>query len=107
MWQWIRLGANYAEGKTKEETLELLDSPGIIPAKQVDQEAALKLAVCNDIGHVRRTCPPRRTSREAGGGEAHLDGQWVLEAALPVDLTCMCGVCVCRRRMMCRWWRPS
>jgi len=28
----------------------LLDSPGIIPAKQVNQECALKLAICNDIG---------------------------------------------------------
>ena len=30
--------------------LELLDSPGIIPAKQVDQSIAIKLAICNDIG---------------------------------------------------------
>ena len=37
-------------GSRKEDELELLDSPGIIPAKQVDQNTAFKLAVCNDIG---------------------------------------------------------
>ena len=35
---------------TQEGALELLDSPGIIPARQVDQNAAVKLAICNDIG---------------------------------------------------------
>ena len=30
--------------------IELLDSPGIIPARQLDQRAALRLAICNDIG---------------------------------------------------------
>jgi ribosome biogenesis GTPase A len=49
--QWIRL----RDAKTREDQLELLDSPGIIPAKQVDFETALKLAVCNDIGQVRRS----------------------------------------------------
>lgn len=33
-----------------EQELELLDSPGIIPARQDDQNQALKLAICNDIG---------------------------------------------------------
>jgi ribosome biogenesis GTPase A len=28
----------------------LLDSPGIIPARQLDQRSALFLAICNDIG---------------------------------------------------------
>ncbi|KAA8494100.1 DAR GTPase 3, chloroplastic [Porphyridium purpureum] len=37
---WIRI--------TKD--IELLDSPGIIPMKLVDQDTALKLAYCNDIG---------------------------------------------------------
>ncbi len=32
------------------DELELLDSPGIIPAHLTDQEAALKLAICDDIG---------------------------------------------------------
>ena len=46
--QWIRIN----DGSTrKDQQLELLDSPGIIPAKQVNQETALKLAICNDIGH--------------------------------------------------------
>jgi ribosome biogenesis GTPase A len=45
--QWVRLGG--IEG-SQENVIELLDSPGIIPAKQVDQEGALKLAICNDIG---------------------------------------------------------
>ena len=30
--------------------LELLDAPGIIPAQLTDQDAALKLAICDDIG---------------------------------------------------------
>lgn len=30
--------------------LELLDSPGIIPMRISDQSAAIKLAICNDIG---------------------------------------------------------
>jgi ribosome biogenesis GTPase A len=37
---------------SQEDELELLDSPGIIAAKQVEQDTALKLAVCNDIGQV-------------------------------------------------------
>jgi len=41
--QWIRIGGDNSQ-------IELLDSPGIIPAKQVDQNCALKLAICNDIG---------------------------------------------------------
>ena len=45
--QWIRLGGSEAAG---EGGIELLDSPGIIPAKQFDQQGALKLAICNDIG---------------------------------------------------------
>ena len=38
--RWIRITDN----------LELLDSPGILPAQLKDQEAALKLAICDDIG---------------------------------------------------------
>jgi ribosome biogenesis GTPase A len=42
--QWIKLGG------VGSSELELLDSPGIIPAKQVDQKSAMRLAICNDIG---------------------------------------------------------
>lgn len=38
--RWIRI----------DEHLELLDSPGVIPAKLDDQSAAFKLAICDDIG---------------------------------------------------------
>ncbi len=38
--RWVRIS----------DELELLDSPGIIPAHLNDQEAALKLAICDDIG---------------------------------------------------------
>ena len=38
--RWIRIS----------DQLELLDAPGIIPAKLGDQLAALKLAICDDIG---------------------------------------------------------
>lgn len=38
--RWIRIS----------EQLELLDAPGIIPGKLEDQTAALKLAICDDIG---------------------------------------------------------
>lgn len=45
--QWIRIGG--VEG-SQENCLELLDSPGIIPARQFDQHGAVRLAICNDIG---------------------------------------------------------
>jgi ribosome biogenesis GTP-binding protein YlqF len=38
--RWVRMG----------DTLDLLDSPGIIPGSLKDQSAAAKLAICNDIG---------------------------------------------------------
>lgn len=38
--RWVRIS----------EHLELLDAPGVIPARMEDQEAALKLAICDDIG---------------------------------------------------------
>lgn len=38
--RWVRIS----------QDLELLDAPGVIPAKLEDQEAGLKLAVCDDIG---------------------------------------------------------
>ena len=38
--RWVRLS----------EHLELLDAPGIIPGRLNDQEAAVKLAICDDIG---------------------------------------------------------
>ncbi len=38
--RWIRIS----------EQLELLDAPGVIPVKLGDQTAALKLAICDDIG---------------------------------------------------------
>mmetsp|Transcript_24980 Transcript_24980/g.58959 ORF Transcript_24980/g.58959 Transcript_24980/m.58959 type:complete len:555 (-) Transcript_24980:108-1772(-) len=65
--QWIRVRTEdsrkaYASGKTSasptssthsnamKREFELLDSPGIIPAKMVDQSDALLLAACNCIG---------------------------------------------------------
>lgn len=38
--RWVRFGKD----------LELLDSPGIIPMRISDQVAAIKLAICDDIG---------------------------------------------------------
>jgi ribosome biogenesis GTPase A len=38
--RWVRISRD----------LELLDAPGIIPVKLQDQDAALKLAICDDIG---------------------------------------------------------
>lgn len=38
--RWIRIA----------DDLELLDAPGILPAQLKDQEAALRLAICDDIG---------------------------------------------------------
>lgn len=38
--QWIRIS----------ESIELLDMPGIIPAKFISQETAVRLAICDDIG---------------------------------------------------------
>ncbi len=38
--QWVRLG----------QDLDLLDAPGVLPPRFDDQQAALKLALCDDIG---------------------------------------------------------
>ena len=38
--RWIRIS----------DQLELLDAPGVLPSRLYDQEAALKLAICDDIG---------------------------------------------------------
>ena len=38
--RWVRLG----------QDLDLLDAPGVLPPKLEDQNAALKLAICDDIG---------------------------------------------------------
>lgn len=38
--RWVRFG----------KELEFLDSPGIIPMRISDQSAAIKLAICDDIG---------------------------------------------------------
>lgn len=38
--RWVRIS----------EQLELLDAPGVIPIKLEDQQAAVKLAICDDIG---------------------------------------------------------
>lgn len=38
--RWVRISSE----------LELLDAPGILPANLVDQSAAVKLAICDDIG---------------------------------------------------------
>lgn len=43
--RWVRIGAD----------LDLLDAPGIIPPLLDDQEAALKLAICDDIGQAAYT----------------------------------------------------
>ena len=38
--RWVRIS----------DQIELLDAPGVLPLKLHDQEAALKLAICDDIG---------------------------------------------------------
>jgi ribosome biogenesis GTPase A len=38
--RWVRIS----------DELELLDAPGVLPSQLADQEAALKLAICDDIG---------------------------------------------------------
>jgi len=38
--RWVRIS----------DELELLDAPGVLPSRLTDQEAALKLAICDDIG---------------------------------------------------------
>lgn len=48
--QWIRVKADETKTSSSGKEFELLDSPGIIPAKMVDQSDALLLAACNCIG---------------------------------------------------------
>jgi len=45
---WVRLRDRETTGPV-EKQVELLDTPGIIPANQEDQSAAWRLAMCNDI----------------------------------------------------------
>eukprot|EP00543_Licmophora_paradoxa_P007557 CAMPEP_0202452204 /NCGR_PEP_ID=MMETSP1360-20130828/10460_1 /ASSEMBLY_ACC=CAM_ASM_000848 /TAXON_ID=515479 /ORGANISM="Licmophora paradoxa, Strain CCMP2313" /LENGTH=503 /DNA_ID=CAMNT_0049070955 /DNA_START=67 /DNA_END=1575 /DNA_ORIENTATION=+ len=47
--QWIRVRGDDAKTSKKKE-FELLDSPGVIPSKMVDQSDAVLLAACNCIG---------------------------------------------------------
>ncbi|CAM9457365.1 unnamed protein product, partial [Phaeothamnion confervicola] len=44
------IGGGVGGAARPDEQLELLDSPGIIPARHGDQLQALRLAICNDIG---------------------------------------------------------
>jgi len=45
--QWVSMGA--------EGALQLLDAPGVLPMRLADQAAALRLAICNDIGEASYT----------------------------------------------------
>ena len=45
--QWVTLGA--------EGSLMLLDAPGVLPMRLGDQAAAVRLAICNDIGEASYT----------------------------------------------------
>lgn len=47
--QWIRVRSDDTK-TSKKKDFELLDSPGVIPAKMVDQSDAVLLAACNCIG---------------------------------------------------------
>jgi ribosome biogenesis GTPase A len=38
--RWVRIS----------DQIELLDAPGVLPSRLTDQDAALKLAICDDIG---------------------------------------------------------
>ena len=42
--RWVRLG----------QDLDLLDAPGVLPPRLDDQQAALRLALCDDIGQAAR-----------------------------------------------------
>jgi ribosome biogenesis GTPase A len=48
--QWIRVKADDSKTSSKKKDFELLDSPGVIPAKMIDQSDAILLAACNCIG---------------------------------------------------------
>lgn len=45
---WVRLGGSSTS--SQEGQMDLLDSPGIIPAKHLTQHTAMRLAICNAIG---------------------------------------------------------
>jgi ribosome biogenesis GTPase A len=54
--QWIRVSGKH-DGTFKggshpltHVSIEMLDSPGIIPATQLNKRDAMRLAICNDIG---------------------------------------------------------
>ena len=68
--RWIRMG----------ESLDLLDSPGIIPGSMKDQQVAENLAICNNIGEASYNC----SAVAARFIERVLklpDGKWLLQSA--------------------------
>jgi ribosome biogenesis GTP-binding protein YlqF len=58
--KWVRLGTPAAHDASRsgpqKGTLEMLDAPGIIPVSFMDQAAAQRLAMCNDIGEAAYLC---------------------------------------------------
>ena len=92
--QWVRMGGQ----------VDLLDAPGILPPRLQDQEAALLLAICDDIGqaaydheavaqallqHLAHVAPPRvgrpltgfLASRYGITADPRLPHQWLQAAA--------------------------
>ncbi len=70
--RWVRLSGD----------LDLLDAPGVIPSRMDDQAAALKLAICDDIGEAsydtQRTAAAfldvLKTLQQAGAPDDYRDG---------------------------------
>ncbi|XLS62802.1 hypothetical protein HN51_017030, partial [Arachis hypogaea] len=78
---WVRFGKD----------LELLDSPGILPMRISDQSAAIKLAICDDIGErsydvtdVAAILVQMLTKLPAVGGDA-------LRKRYKIDVDSQCG----------------
>ncbi|MBR8839406.1 MAG: ribosome biogenesis GTPase YlqF [Stigonema ocellatum SAG 48.90 = DSM 106950] len=85
--RWVRM----------DDQLELLDAPGVIPARLDDQDAALKLAICDDIGEasydnqgVAAALVDLLNSLEATA--THLLPHRPLQSRYELDTTTMTGV---------------
>lgn len=76
--RWVRIS----------DQIELLDAPGVLPNKLIDQQAAIKLAICDDIGEAaydnQRVASALIDLLKASQNDAPLESRYGVRA---IDLT--------------------
>jgi len=77
--RWVRIS----------DEIELLDAPGVLPSRLTDQAAALKLAICDDIGEA--AYDNQRVAAALVDLLQHLGAEAVLRSRYVVDLADLTG----------------